>query len=586
MTPDLPVDRTREDLPSSMLSLDPGRIAFWSGSGISVDAPTQGPIGDELTNRALKEAFTSELLDKLLMAYSSLGLDRKGPRLESVLEVAVREHGLPILLELMADLAVAPPNESHGFFARHTAAGGGHVTANFDECIERAGGVESRIVHCHGRLTTDDGGESLGARLSLLERGFDHAHKGRLDEVIVGRDAMVVVGYGGIDHFDVDPYWRSLSEEGAMEGKAVLWIEHQSSGWNLLRGKQCTVAQLSSFRAGGAEVAQVQAPTRAVLVVLANAWGLTPPGPPPPREHRAVPTLGLDLAQRSGATLRFFSFAGMHKEVGQLLPSAGLGADEHLWAAQAAWAAGRYRLADWHWSMASRDDAAGRAFRAERAAAVMWLRGQLLGAYRHLKGAIATADAEVGIDPEQRLVMAETLGRILVHMHRLPDVRAFATRSRRRHVLALLDSAQADAGRALPTELRARVGSVRADLGAPNGGNNDFDPVADFEQSDALGWMMNYVHGELRKQASNGRTSSAHELREHAGRFEALGDFADAARVPLPPGAGPAFSPKETWRGFSQMDFTRWHRARLFCSWYALRCATTLRSWLRSNPKR
>ena len=76
----------------------PERVTFWSGAGISKDAPTQAPLGIALTERALEQAFERDtLLRELRAAYRALELDRALPRLETVLDVAADEHGTDIL---------------------------------------------------------------------------------------------------------------------------------------------------------------------------------------------------------------------------------------------------------------------------------------------------------------------------------------------------------------------------------------------------------------------------------------------------------------------------------------------------------
>jgi len=146
-------------LPTSLSRCMPDRVAFWSGSGISLEPPTQGPLGETLTRRALDLAFGPGLMDLVVQAYSDvdpalpgelkyLSPDKRLPRLETVLDVAAREHGLTVVPGLLADLASPPPNEQHRFFAGHLGLGGSHATANFDRCIEAASG--RGIVHFHG----------------------------------------------------------------------------------------------------------------------------------------------------------------------------------------------------------------------------------------------------------------------------------------------------------------------------------------------------------------------------------------------------------------------------------------------------
>ena len=57
-----------------------------------------------------------------------------------MLDVVNRIHDENVLRDLLSDLD-APPNDLHQFFAAQLRAGGGHITANFDTCIERAASV-------------------------------------------------------------------------------------------------------------------------------------------------------------------------------------------------------------------------------------------------------------------------------------------------------------------------------------------------------------------------------------------------------------------------------------------------------------
>jgi hypothetical protein len=183
----------------ALLTAPPERVTFWSGAGINGDPPTQAPLGYKLTDRALVQAFDSEpLLEALRSAYAALCVPRDGPRLESALDVAAAEHGTDVLGGLLVDLRDPSPNGSRQFFAEHTRRGGRHVTANFDTCIERARGDPARIMHVHGPFTTG-GAETLGARLSHIERGFDVDQKSELDALLTNMDLLVVVGFSGLD---------------------------------------------------------------------------------------------------------------------------------------------------------------------------------------------------------------------------------------------------------------------------------------------------------------------------------------------------------------------------------------------------
>lgn len=559
----------------ALLTAPPERMTFWSGAGISGDPPTQAPLGYKLTDRALVQAFDSEaLLDALRSAYAALCLPRDRPRLESALDVAAAEHGTDVLGGLLVDLRDPSPNGSHEFFAEHTRRGGRHVTANFDTCIERAGGDPARIMHVHGSFTTTGGVETLGARLSRIERGFNVDQKNELDALLTDMDLLVVVGYSGLDYFDVDPYWRDAAARGLFRGRRVVWVNH-ASDWGLVSGRACQRKQLRIFAdIGEAEVHQVDAPTRQVLNLLAAAWGLPPLPDPPAWQARSEPQVILAPPAQERATTRFLATAGLRGAVRQRLAAHSLDQEERLWAADAAWAAGRYREAARHWALAyPGDDPVAVAASQERQAACLWLRGRLRAARQLLRHTLADAGPEV--DPEQRLVIAETLGRVLVHMRRLPDTRPLVSRAWVSTALVALDDVENALrenaqGRSLPVHLRARAESVRADLtGSPRPTrSDDGGPVRDFDESEALLPMLNYEHAQLRARAEAARRGDGDpparwEYVRLRDRFRALGDTADAARVPLLPGAGRAFGVPEVIRGLAACDFTPYHLARL-----------------------
>lgn len=150
------------------------------------------------------------------------------PRLETVLEALVDEYGLDVLRDVLSDLVAALPNPHHRIFGRHAAAGGYHVTANFDTCIERAepqlnGDEDEHVVHIHGALGARGELSSLGARLRVIEDGFPEDLVRRLDEILCSNDVKVVVfvGYSGSDFFDATPYL--LSRLDMLKTKTVVW---------------------------------------------------------------------------------------------------------------------------------------------------------------------------------------------------------------------------------------------------------------------------------------------------------------------------------------------------------------------------
>jgi len=320
--------------------------------------------------------------------------------------------------------------------------------------------------------------------------------------------------------------------------------------------------------AGGAEVFELRAPTRQVLNLIAANGNLPPVPDPPAWQDRPMPSVTLSAVAKRRATTRFFTVVGLRAAAGERLTDHHLDAEEHLWAAETAWAAGRYRDAASHWRRAYPGSGpADVAARDERQAACSWMRGQLLRARSQLRRTLAEAEAS-GVDPEQRLVIAETLGRVLVHLRRLPDTRLLVTKAWVATVLDQLTDAEDAVAGLLGVHLRARVDSVRADLTGHEVPISPADggPERDFDESEALLPMLNYEHARLRARADaarrgDGDLPAGWEYVRHRDRFRALGANADAARVPLLPGASRAFTIRDVLSGFRSCDFTPYHLA-------------------------
>jgi hypothetical protein len=132
------------------------------------------------------------------------------PRLETVLDVALRRYGSradPVL----DDVRRAPPNWNHHFFAAHLAAGGIHITANFDSCIENAYAEatgdplpNARIEHFHGSLSGTSTVADLGATLHRIEGGFTDDYADHLVGLVTSAPVAVLVGNSGSGFFNVD----------------------------------------------------------------------------------------------------------------------------------------------------------------------------------------------------------------------------------------------------------------------------------------------------------------------------------------------------------------------------------------------
>lgn len=547
-----------------MTRLKPREVLFLTGAGISMEPPTQAPGGVTLTERALSHAFPPGCLETLQGYYEVLGTDRTHPRLETVLGIVDRVLGTSVLVWLLEDVRTAPPNALHRFFARHLAHGGRHLTANFDDCIERAAGqppTGGSLLHFHGSLGEDSTGSALGATLAALEHGLPAGRATRFEELLTGADvrAIVVVGYSGSDHFDVDPALRQIASSGALRGKQVLWCDHGGEIDLLSAGDPRAPRQLAYLEAGGAHCRAATGPTRRWLEPLATALGLQLEPPDAERRRVTFEPPRIDPDERRVAQLQLCAALGLHREVSAMLDRQLIDAtaDGDAIAAATRWAEGRYDAASTHWQLHHRRVGAEEPVSAERHIACLWVQGRLLRAYLAGRRALRRASRH----PTQAAAvtdLAETVGRVLIHMERTPDLRWFSTPRRRALVARSLPDAT-DLG----MHMRIRVGDVRAALtGARSEEGRLAASIEDFDQAEALGARLNYEQALLRDRVANGEQPSRSEFREHTRRMKALGALGDAARSVFLPGSDGAFSIAEARLALAQLEVSRWQRAR------------------------
>lgn len=208
------------------------QLVFWSGAGTSANPPSSLPLGDALTRAVIDHACGSkvrrQVFDLIAAAQmvDSTGHVKTVPRLEAVLQPLIATLTPRIALLPLSVVDAAPPNNLHEVFGAHLAAGGRHITTNFDSCIERAAPAQARVTHLHGRYERDRP-DAIAADLTQVGRGLSQENRTAIREALDGSATLVVCGYSGRDFFDVDPYWRELRSGGArFDGLTVLWISH------------------------------------------------------------------------------------------------------------------------------------------------------------------------------------------------------------------------------------------------------------------------------------------------------------------------------------------------------------------------
>lgn len=295
----------------------PASVVVWSGAGLSADAPTGGPLGNSLRFRAFDRVFTDIDRDAIAAWFEAAGMPTAVPRLETVLSVVHSHFGDEGLDWLLRDLhdAAAHSNDLHRFCAEHLAAGGVHVTANVDRCIEGAASSETgleRLVHFHGAIGETGSTAELGLVIDRIESGFPPALTTHLQDLLTdpAHETVLVIGYSGSDFFDVNPLIKDLPS-GALSGTTVIWCEYddaplQQKPVEELKDPAAVLRDLLADR--GAETVLLTGSLREVLAPLAQQWAMTPvPLTPvtltPPAPPTAAPPAILTAPARLTASL-------------------------------------------------------------------------------------------------------------------------------------------------------------------------------------------------------------------------------------------------------------------------------------------
>lgn len=573
----------------------PSEVVFLSGAGISADAPTNGPVGLALTWRALEHAFLPEAAIEIGKAYETVGVvpPREVPRLEAVLDTVMRVHGSRVLADLLSDLRTAQPNDLHRFFAWHATHGGAHLTANFDTLIERHSPT-ANIIHFHGAMdASEDSVERLGATLTRIESGFDPAMRDRLIGALTDPIArtLVIVGYSGLDFFDMDPFVRATAQRLAAQLREVIWVHHDGTAppgrlTTESPGPDAWPPMLQALSFAGTLCTWVNGQTTTLLTSFARQWGI-----PPVRQvgrGSATPWAArqpLTEIARAEATRALYVHMGMlrsHDALVNRCPALSANVDTGL-RAEIAWQRGQHRAALRHW----RELYAGpgpreRSLRLERLAACRWDRGAYLRAY--IASARASTWASRAKDATAAARAAEMQARILVAAARMPGLGWLASGTAARRVEAqlshLLESHVFDPA------TRVRLGDVKAllrnDPERHGGSGAAYDRVSgeanaeEFNQYESLSALLDYRRGVQRRVVASGTAEMTVDWVDQyrrGARF--LGKDAAVHTIITAPGVAPLFSWQAGVRDVMAISGTPLHRARLL--------GVLVREWLHAR---
>jgi hypothetical protein len=579
------------ELSGLISATEPQSAVMWSGAGVSVDGPASLPTGWELTKRVFDAFFDDVALDTVLRHHAGVGWrlanpchhDRRPagprlPRLETVLGVAARVHGDDAVPDVLADAYDAEPNRLHEFFAAHLDRGGRHVTANFDDCIERAAderypGWRDRgtILHFHGSVAGDLAGRSLGATLRRIEGGFDDRQAAALRSMLPSRGTLLIVGYSGSDFFDVDTTVAGLPP-GALEGLRVIWVCHGNHDWHPIDASGEGVPPLTKLlQRAGARIAVGCGPTSDLLAELARRWGLAAVTSATVRTPR-IPHIDSDGARRREATFQLFRELGLIGEVATLLRSGDLGSADRaeVWRARSEvlWERGRWDVLRSMWRLPEVRALLPAAVCDERVGASYWVQGRLLPAYLWL-----TWHRRLCGDEVQALMLAETEGRVIEHMARVPDLRQLA-RLLVPSMIAQLGSTNQAAGVHLYRRRNDLASSLRSITGEARETTEAETSSLWFTEAGGLLAALNYRHRQYRdtyQAASVTDAELASGYRRLQRQFDSIGSPSGRFRIHLLPGAERVFSAREIIEGLLALQYGWWHRIRLFARYLPLR---------------
>ena len=552
--------------------VQPNSLVLWIGAGISADAPTNGPLGRSLTDRALDYYFapgTRQLLNDL---YSDLEVPNAcfRPRLETVLDVLAEAHGLGALKDVLNDLVNAPPNRHHVRVAGLQLAGTGVITANFDTCIERSVENHVDVLHFHGDIGPHGSLKTLGARLQVIDKGFSWEMQKKLQATLGGSDGgtLAFIGYSGSDFFDATPFLLAYLSQSAP--RQIVWHKYASHSLTVREADDTDDGEIiARARSVGNTVLIAEGPLDELFEVIVDAdfsqiYEGNPVGAAPPWRGRILPA----ESERARATALLFGKLGYRSGTIEAYSGfSALTASDHELMADAYWGRGEYRAALRHWRAAYNGTGrADRARRAEREGAVLWITGRLVRAERLLWRALMEYSAcSNPVEPGIEASLLETYGRVISHMRRSPDSRYWVP-ERRAYFAEMRTRALARAERSR-LEQMAVIGIdnvVAAYEGLPD--LNLDNSLNVFQEREALHAWLNYNHASLRarfESSSDSGVPTAQEYRLQAQRQWILGAKADHMRTMVLPGAAAHFSVREFLRAQRGVEMSLWNQIRL-----------------------
>ena len=305
---------TPEYLDKLFEGISPEKVVFWTGAGISIASPTNLPSGIILTEESMKKIMPDGTYNAVQKIFTSgnfkdaFGIPRKVPRLELIIQTAYGVLGFKTF-DFFSFMNIPSKylNRYHIFFPSHILAGGTHFTMNFDDGIET--GIKridvnldpqiyviddpnlfnqnkidfvGKLIKLHGSLTKKEFYSSLGLILNNITSGFDKIHSKKIIKVIRDSKVLCFIGYGGVDSFDVTPFFKKWISETKLNDLIVLWIEYADTPElvpiNISETENAGKDILTAFKKAGANVLAFEGNAETELIpFLAQKWNLNLP---------------------------------------------------------------------------------------------------------------------------------------------------------------------------------------------------------------------------------------------------------------------------------------------------------------------
>ena len=237
----------------------PEDILFFTGAGISVAPPSNFPLGNVLHRMIL------ELAEKF-NKYDAIALSEKLVFEETISRLAKLYNSQNIdsniFLDHLSNIFIVSdddkqrrlkhqPNDYHKFFNWHINQGGKHFTVNLDQFIEAVSlpanltiftkdrfkdgtfSYSSNLIPVEGlylKIHGDSNKDEWGKQGYLFEnvQPFDNDFASWIDKRINTVKFVIFVGYGGVDKFDITPYFNS-KQNGFFKYTNALWIQYEGT---------------------------------------------------------------------------------------------------------------------------------------------------------------------------------------------------------------------------------------------------------------------------------------------------------------------------------------------------------------------